>query len=117
MPRLRLFVGLVILTLTASLALASGNTTPVDLTQTGANNGTRTILQQFGYTTVLPPAPQDPTTKKIFDLYPNPTFDNGDGFSGTLLYPSASRTRSYQTVLKIDHHFTPRQTFSARYGY
>jgi len=94
-----------------------GNTTPVDLTQTGANNGTPTILQQFGYTTVLPPAPQDPTTKKIFDLYPNPTFDNGDGFSGTLLYPSASRTRSYQTVLKIDHHFTPRQTFSARYGY
>jgi hypothetical protein len=87
------------------------------LTQTGANNGTPTILQQFGYTTVLPPAPQDPTTKKIFDLYPNPTFDNGDGFSGTLLYPSASRTRSYQTVLKIDHHFTPRQTFSARYGY
>ena len=94
-----------------------GNTTPLDITQTGANNGTPTILQQFGYATVLPPAPLDPTTAKIFAQYPNPTFDNGDGFSGTLLYPSASRTRSYQTVLKIDHHFNAKHTLSARYGY
>jgi hypothetical protein len=94
-----------------------GSTTPVDITETGANNGTPTILQQFGYATVLPPAPQDPTTKKIFDLYPNPTLDNGDGFSGTLLYPSSSRTRSYQTVAKIDHHFNARHTLSVRYGY
>ena len=95
-----------------------GNTTPVDITETGANNGTPTILQQFGYAGVtLPPAPQDPTTRKIFDLYPSPTFDNGDGFSGTLLYPSSSRTHSYQTVLKVDHHFNSRNTLSARYGY
>jgi hypothetical protein len=94
-----------------------GNTTPLDITATGANNGTPTILQQFGYSTVLPPAPQDPTTRKILDLYPNPTFENGDGFSGTLLYPSSSRTHSYQTVLKIDHHFNARNTLSARYGY
>jgi hypothetical protein len=96
---------------------ALGNTTPIDITQNGANNGTPTILQQFGYATVLPPAPADPTMQKIFALYPNPTFSNGDGFSGTLLYPSSSRQSSYQTVAKIDHHFTGRETVSIRYGY
>jgi Carboxypeptidase regulatory-like domain len=94
-----------------------GNTTPLDITQTGANNGTPTILQQFGYATLLPPAPADPTLQKVFAKYPNPTFDNGDGFSGTLLYPSASRQSSYQTVAKIDHHFTSRESVSFRYGY
>lgn len=94
-----------------------GATTPVDITQTGANNGTPTILEQFGYTTVLPPAPTDPTLQAVFAKYPSPTFDNGDGFSGTLLYPSSSRQKSYQTVAKIDHHFTSRETLSLRYGY
>jgi len=54
-----------------------GNTTPVDITETGANNGTPTILQQFGYATVLPPAPADPTMQQVFSKYPNPTFENG----------------------------------------
>ncbi len=94
-----------------------GNTTPVDITQTGANNGTPTILQQFGYSTVLPPAPADPTLQAVFAKYPNPTFENGDGFSGTLLYPSSSRQSSYQTVAKIDHHITNSETVSLRYGY
>jgi hypothetical protein len=94
-----------------------GNTTPIDITQTGANNGTPTILEQFGYSTVLPPAPADPTLQKVFARYPNPTFENGDGFSGTLLYPSSSRQSSYQTVAKIDHHITSRETVSFRYGY
>jgi hypothetical protein len=88
-----------------------GSTTvPVDITETGANN-----YSTLGYP--LPPAPADPTMQKIFALYPKPTFDNGDGFSGTLLYPSSSRTSSYTTVFKLDHHFTDRQTFSVRYGY
>ena len=82
-----------------------GNTTPVDITQTGANNGTPTILQQFGYSTVLPPAPADPTLQAVF-AHETRNFQNGDGFSGTLLYPSSSRQSSYQTVAKIDHHIT-----------
>ena len=86
-----------------------GDTTPIDITQTGANNGTPTILEQFGYTAVLPPAPPDPTLQAVFAKYPAPTFDNGDGFSGTLLYPSSSRQSSYQTVAKIDHHFTSQR--------
>src|SRR6185369_1077622 len=94
-----------------------GNTTPVDITETGANNGTPTILQQFGYATVLPPAPADPTMQQVFSKYPNPTFENGDGFSGTLLFPTSSRQSSYQTVAKIDHHLSSRHTLTMRYGY
>jgi hypothetical protein len=75
---------------------------PVDITPTGANG--------LGI-------PEDPTMQKVFALYPNPTFDNGDGISGTLLFPSSSRQNSYQTVAKIDHRFTDRHTLSLRYGY
>jgi len=79
-------------------------TVPVDLTSAGANNG-------------LGGAPLDPTMQKIFALYPNPTVDNGDGYSGTLFFPSASQQNSYNTVAKIDHHFTDRETVSVRYAY
>src|SRR6185437_5178961 len=75
---------------------------PVDITPAGANG--------LGI-------PEDPTMQKVFALYPNPTFDNGDGISGTLLFPSSSRQNSYQTVAKIDHRFTDRHTLSLRYGY
>ena len=95
---------------------SGGVTTPVDITQAGANNGTSTILQQFGGG-ALPPAPEDPTMQKVLALYPNPTFSNGDGISGTLLFPSSSAQSSYATVAKIDHHFTDRETISLRYGY
>jgi len=79
-------------------------TVPVDLTATGANNGA------FG-------APLDPTMQKVFGLFPNPTVDNGDGYTGTLFFPSASQQNSYSTVAKIDHHFTDRESFSVLYGY
>jgi Carboxypeptidase regulatory-like domain/TonB-dependent Receptor Plug Domain len=79
-------------------------TVPVDLTAAGANNGA------FG-------APLDPTMRKVFGLFPNPTVDNGDGFTGTLFFPSASKQNSYSTVAKVDHHFTDRETVSIRYGY
>ena len=81
----------------------NGASHPVDLTPTGAEN-------PFGL-------PLDPTMQKVFALYPNPTVDNGDGFSGTLFFPSRSATDSYATVAKIDHHFNDRETLSIRYGY
>lgn len=93
---------------------------PVDLTQTGANNGTPFIPQQLFGDNTLPlvaPAPADPTMQGIFSLYPNPTINNGDGITGTLFFPSTSAQNSYQTVAKIDHHITDRHTFSGRYGY
>ena len=79
-------------------------TVPVNLTGAGANNGAGG-------------APLDPTMQKVFALYPNPTVDNGDGFSGTLFFPSSSQQNSYNTVAKIDHHFSDRETLSLRYGY
>jgi hypothetical protein len=79
-------------------------TVPVNLTATGANNAA------FG-------APLDPTMQKVFGLFPNPTVDNGDGYTGTLFFPSASQQNSYSTVAKIDHHFSDRESFSVRYGY
>ncbi len=91
---------------------------PLDLTQAGANNNTSTIADQiFGPGNDVPSAPADPTMQKVFALYPNPTVDNGDGLTGTLFFPSASAQNSYQTVAKIDHHFTDRHTISLRYGY
>jgi hypothetical protein len=62
-------------------------------------------------------APLDPTIQKVFALYPNPTVSNGDGFTGTLFFPSASQQNSYNTIAKIDHHFSDRETLSMRYGY
>jgi hypothetical protein len=83
----------------------NGNQVPVDLTQANAHGQNNNDL------------PLDPTMKKIFALYPNPTVANGDGFSGTLFFPSVSRQNSYQTVAKIDHHFNDSHTLSLRYGY
>lgn len=55
--------------------------------------------------------------QKVFALYPNPTIDNGDGYTGTLLFPLSSQQNIYNAVAKIDHHFTERETHSLRYGY
>ncbi len=102
---------------TGKFNLNNNPATPVDLTQSGVNNGTPTLLQQFGASQTIPAAPADPTMQKVFALYPNPTIDNGDGYTGTLLFPSSSQQNSYNTVAKIDHHFTERETLSLRYGY
>jgi hypothetical protein len=102
---------------TGKFNLNNDPSTPVDITQTGANNATPTILEQFGVAQPLPPAPADLTMQTVFALFPNPTIDNGDGYSGTLLFPSSSQQNSYNTVAKIDHHFTDRQVISLRYGY
>jgi len=83
----------------------NGNQVPVDLTQAnslGQNNNN---------------LPLDPTMQKIFALYPNPTVANGDGFSGTLFFPTVSRDSTSQSVLKIDHQINGRNTLSLRYGY
>jgi len=101
-----------------------GNQHPIDLTSAntqGDNPGTcggdpNSDCAQSG----LPlsgPLPLDPTMQKVFALYPNPTVQNGDGFTGTLFFPSASATNSYNSTFKLDHHFTDRETFSVRYGY
>jgi len=79
-----------------------GQTVPIDLTQNGANNG-------FG-------TPLDPTMQKIFALYPTPA-QSADGLSGFAFFPSGSAQNSYNTVAKIDHRITDRESLSLRYGY
>ncbi|HMJ21086.1 MAG TPA: carboxypeptidase-like regulatory domain-containing protein [Terriglobales bacterium] len=80
-----------------------GSTTvPVDLGPSSSNN-------VYGL-------PLDPTAQQVLALYPNAP-QSADGVSGTIHYPSSSRTSGYQTVAKIDHHFTDRETLSLRYGY
>jgi Carboxypeptidase regulatory-like domain len=83
-------------------------TIPIDLTQTGANNAACSSPTTC--------APIDPTMQKIFTLLPNPA-QSGDGLSGTISFPSGSQQNSYQTVAKIDHRFTDRESVSLRYGY
>ncbi len=77
-------------------------TVPVDLTPSSTNN-------VYGL-------PLDLTMQQVLALYPDAP-QSADGVSGTIHYPSSSRTSGYQTVAKIDHHFTERQTLSIRYGY
>jgi hypothetical protein len=76
--------------------------TSIDLTPEGANN-------TFGL-------PLDPTMQAIFALYPTP-LQSADGLSGTAFFPSGSKQDSYNTVAKIDHRFTDRESLSLRYGY
>jgi len=80
----------------------NGQTIPIDLTQTGANNG-------FG-------TPLDPTMQKILALYPTPA-QSADGLSGFAFFPSSSAQNSYNTVAKIDHRITDKESLSLRYGY
>src|SRR6266403_1054791 len=75
----------------------------VDLTKTSTQN--------------LNGLPLDPTMQDLFALYPNPTSLNSDGYTRTVAFPSSSNQDSYQTVLKIDHHFSDRESLSLRYGY
>jgi hypothetical protein len=100
-----------------------GNQHPIDLTaanRQGDNPGTcggdpNSSCAQS--TPLSGPLPLDPTMQKVFALYPDPTVPNGDGFTGTLFFPSSSATNSYKSTFKLDHHFTDRESLSVRYGY
>jgi hypothetical protein len=61
--------------------------------------------------------PLDATMQQVFAAYPNPTVASGDGFSGTLFFPSASASNVSNSTFKLDHHINNRHSFSARYGY
>ena len=75
---------------------------PIDITPTGANN-------PYGF-------PFDPTMQKVFASYPTTPLSS-NGISGTVFFPSRSDTSSYAPVIKLDHHFTDRESLSLRYEY
>ncbi len=81
----------------------NGLQVPIDLTQGSSTNAYN--------------LPLDPTIQRVLALYPNPTTLNGDGFTGNIFFPTDSQQNSYNTVAKIDHHFSDHETVSLRYGY
>lgn len=78
------------------------NGQPVDLTPGGANNADG--------------LPLDPTVQKVLALMPNPA-SSTNGLTGTIFFPSSSKTNAYNPVVKIDHQFTSTEQLSMRYAY
>jgi len=80
------------------------HTVPIDLTPTGINN-------PIGL-------PEDATMAKVFANYPIASAaSSADGISGNLFFPTSSATSTYNPTIKLDHHFTDRESLSLRYGY
>ncbi len=62
--------------------------------------------------------PLRPDHAKDFCVVSESDLDNRQtGSPESFSTPARPRTNSYQTVAKIDHHFTDRETLSVRYGY
>lgn len=59
----------------------------------------------------------DPVMQKILALYPTPTSVNPDGITGQLFFPSESREKDEDAVIKIDQKISTGNSFSARYIY
>jgi Carboxypeptidase regulatory-like domain len=89
------------------------NGQPIDLTQLPGTDPTNCPGTGNNNAACLP---LDPTMQKIFALYPNPR-SSSDGLTGTAFFPSASRTNTYNPVVKIDHQFTSKESLSMRYAY
>jgi hypothetical protein len=101
------------------------HTIPIDLVDTpgngpgGGGNNPSVNLQGTGTgigSYVGPPLPFDPTMQKVFAFYPVAT-QSANGISGTTFFPSTSATSSYTPTVKLDHHFSDRESLSLRYGY
>jgi hypothetical protein len=85
--------------------------TAVDLRPSSAQNVTDQLFgEKLG---------ADPTIQKIFKLYPAPNGGSADDalttMRGLLRFPSASRQTTDSVTAKVDHNFTSKQRFSARY--
>ncbi len=59
----------------------------------------------------------DPVMQKIFALYPTPNTNNADGVTGELFFPSESREKDEDAVLKVDQKISKSNSLSARYIY
>ena len=99
--------------------LTAEDTVPTSTFKTGVfnYNGTQPVNLLPGSAQNLNNLPMDPTMQKVFALYPNPTVQTGDGFTGLYFFPSGSRYDVSNSTAKIDHHLTDRESLSLRYGY
>jgi hypothetical protein len=59
----------------------------------------------------------DPVVQSIFSLYPTPNTINPDGVTGQLFFPSESREKDEDAVIKIDQKIGKNNNLSARYIY
>jgi hypothetical protein len=59
----------------------------------------------------------DPVMQKILALYPAPNQANPDGITGQLFFPSESREKDEDAVLKVDHKINQNHSLYARYTY
>jgi hypothetical protein len=80
----------------------NGVSTPVDISTPGSINNAAG-------------APLDPTIQKIFALYPLPNVPSGDGVTGTLFFPSASRARNENATMRIDQKLSANNNLFVRY--
>jgi hypothetical protein len=76
---------------------------PIDVSMPGSINNAQGL-------------PLDPTIQKILALYPKPNGpDVVPGLSGTLFFPSSSRTQSDDFTIKVDHNLSKRHILTGRY--
>jgi hypothetical protein len=59
----------------------------------------------------------DPVMQKILSFYPAPNVNNSDGITGQLFFPSQSREKDEDAVIKIDHKLNQNNNLYARYTY
>lgn len=96
------------------------HTVPIDLVDTpgngpgGGGNNPSANFPNGSYAGA--PIPFDPTMRKVFAFYPV-AMQSANGINGTTFFPSASRQSTYNPTVKLDHHFTDRESFSLRYAY
>ncbi len=96
------------------------HTVPIDLVDTpgtgpgGSGNNPSLNFPNASY--AGPPVPFDPTMKKVFANYPTAP-QSFNGISGNIFFPTSSRQSTYSPTVKIDHHFTDRESLSLRYAY
>ena len=81
---------------------ANGASEAIDISNPGAANN------PFGFSL-------DPTIQSLFSLYPLPSIDNGDGVTGTLFFPSASRAKNENATMRIDQKLGRNNNLYVRY--
>jgi hypothetical protein len=98
------------------------HTIPIDLVDTPGNGpgggGNNPSLNLPNESYVGAPMPADPTMQKVFAYYPLvAASQSSNGISGNIFFPSTSAQNSYNPIVKLDHHFTDRESLSLRYAY
>jgi Carboxypeptidase regulatory-like domain len=59
----------------------------------------------------------DPVMAQILSFYPTPNVNNSDGITGQLFFPSESREKDEDAVIKVDQTINQHNNLYARYTY